>query len=94
MDLNPDEVRLKREMAEACQRVVGLFDRTKWNRTALLSFVATGRVDAIVTDNGAPADLVQSWRDHGVDVVLAEVQRVGSAERPPALRRDAAGGAA
>lgn len=88
MDLNPDEVRLKREMAEACQRVIGLFDRTKWNRTALLSFVSTDRVDAIVTDSGAPADLVHSWRDHGVDVVLAEVERVGSVERPPALHRD------
>src|SRR6059058_3942442 len=54
MDLNPEEVRLKRELAAACERVIGLFDGTKWQRSALLSFVAADRVDAIVTDTGAP----------------------------------------
>jgi DeoR/GlpR family transcriptional regulator of sugar metabolism len=29
MDLNPDEVRLKRELAAACERVIGIFDHTK-----------------------------------------------------------------
>ena len=54
MDLNPDEVRIKSEMAAACERVIGIFDGTKWHRTALLSFVAADRVDAIVTDTSAP----------------------------------------
>ena len=40
MDLNPEEVRIKQEMADACERVVGIFDSTKWHRSALLSFVA------------------------------------------------------
>jgi DeoR/GlpR family transcriptional regulator of sugar metabolism len=71
MDLNPDEVRLKQKMADACERVVGIFDSTKWHRNALLSFVAANRVDAIVTDSGAPADAVAAWRASGVEVVLA-----------------------
>jgi DeoR/GlpR family transcriptional regulator of sugar metabolism len=71
MDLNPEEVRIKREMADACDRVIGIFDYTKWQRTALLSFVPTQRVDALVTDDGAPAELVQEWRDRNVEVVLA-----------------------
>jgi DeoR/GlpR family transcriptional regulator of sugar metabolism len=75
MDLNPDEVRIKREMAEACERVVGVFDHTKWHRTALLTFVPTQRIDAIVTDDGAPSDLVREWRDHGIDVVTAASDR-------------------
>src|SRR3989454_8895760 len=29
MDLNPDEVRIKRELADACEQVVGVFDHTK-----------------------------------------------------------------
>ena len=33
MDLNPDEVRIKREMADACERVIGIFDGTKWHRS-------------------------------------------------------------
>src|SRR5947209_13819852 len=54
MDLNPEEVRIKRDMVEACERVVGILDHTKWRRTALLSFVQTEHVDAIVTDAAAP----------------------------------------
>jgi DeoR/GlpR family transcriptional regulator of sugar metabolism len=88
MDLNPEEVRLKQEMARACERVIGLFDRTKWNRTALLSFVPTEHVDAIVTDDGAPAELVEAWLAQGVDVVTAAPELAASGpERAPALRR-------
>ena len=71
MDLNPEEVRFKRELAEACEHVVGIFDRTKWERSALLSFVPAERVDTIVTDDGAPAELLQDWRDRKVRVVVA-----------------------
>jgi DeoR/GlpR family transcriptional regulator of sugar metabolism len=88
MDLNPDEVRIKREMAGACERVIGIFDRTKWHRTALLSFVQTERVDAIVTDDRAPRELVEEWREHDVDVVTAEPRPgLRPVERLPALRR-------
>jgi len=75
MDLNPEEARLKKELAAACERVIGIFDRTKWQRTALLSFVPADRVDAIVTDAGAPAELVKAWRELGVEVVTAEPER-------------------
>jgi len=71
MDLNPEEVRFKRELAEACEQVVGIFDRTKWERSALLSFVPAQRVDTIVTDDGAPVELLQEWRDRKVRVVVA-----------------------
>jgi DeoR/GlpR family transcriptional regulator of sugar metabolism len=74
MDLNPDEVRIKREMAEACERVIGIFDSTKWQRTALLSFVPSQRIDAIVTDANAPAEPVADWRERKVDVVLAPIE--------------------
>ncbi|WP_181813274.1 DeoR/GlpR family DNA-binding transcription regulator [Gaiella occulta] len=72
MDLNPEEVRLKQELASACERVIGIFDHTKWSRSALLSFVPAEGVHAIVTDADAPADLVEGWRDRGVDVVAVE----------------------
>src|SRR5437879_6427601 len=73
MDLNPEEVRIKSEMADVCERVIGVFDHTKWSRTALLSFVPTQRITAIVTDAGAPADLMKEWRDRKVEVVAAEL---------------------
>jgi DeoR/GlpR family transcriptional regulator of sugar metabolism len=89
MDLNPDEVRIKQEMADACDRVVAILDGTKWHRSALLSFVPAGNVHAIVTDVSAPAEQVGAWRERGIDVVVAEI---GSRERPSVrpidLRRD------
>jgi DeoR/GlpR family transcriptional regulator of sugar metabolism len=92
MDLNPDEVRIKQEMADACDRVVAILDGTKWHRSALLSFVPIDGVHAIVTDTSAPEDQVEAWRARGIDVVTAEV---GSRERRPVrpidLRREPPG---
>jgi len=88
MDLNPDEVRIKQEMAEACERVIGILDGTKWHRSALLTFVPADDVDTIVTDTSAPADQVAAWRARGTEVVAAEVApRERSPIRPIDLRR-------
>jgi DeoR/GlpR family transcriptional regulator of sugar metabolism len=88
MDLNPDEVRIKQEMADACERVIAIVDGTKWHRSALLSYVPAEAVHAIVTDTSAPAEQVEAWRSRGVDVVTAEVgSREGSPVRPMDLRR-------
>jgi DeoR/GlpR family transcriptional regulator of sugar metabolism len=88
MELNPDEVRIKQEMANACERVVGILDGTKWHRAALLSFVPTEKVDALVTDSGAPSTQVEAWRARGVEVVTAEPRRRERAlVRPRDLRR-------
>ena len=72
MDLNPDEVRIKQEMADACEQVYGIFDGTKWHRSALLAFVPVAELAGIVTDSTAPAAEVEAWRAAGVDVVVAD----------------------
>ena len=87
MDLNPDEVRIKREMADVCERVIGIVDGTKWHRTALLTFVATEQVDAIVTDTGAPSEEVEAWRAREVEIVCAEPADHAQPAPPPGLRR-------
>jgi DeoR/GlpR family transcriptional regulator of sugar metabolism len=85
MDLNPDEVRIKHEMAEACEQVFGIFDGTKWHRSALLAFVPVEDLAGIVTDSSAPVDEVESWRAAGVDVITVEP---GPREPPPLRPRD------
>jgi DeoR/GlpR family transcriptional regulator of sugar metabolism len=85
MDLNPEEVRIKQQMADACERVVGIFDGTKWRRSALLSFVSADRVDAIVTDTSAPADEIGAWRARGTEVVAVETE---ARRRAPVQPRD------
>jgi DeoR/GlpR family transcriptional regulator of sugar metabolism len=97
MDLNPDEVRIKQEMADACEQVYGIFDGTKWHRSALLAFVRAEDLAGIVTDSSAPVAEVGVWRAAGVDVLTVDPgPREPLPLRPRDLRRavrnDEAGG--
>jgi DeoR/GlpR family transcriptional regulator of sugar metabolism len=85
MDLNPDEVRIKQEMADACEQVYGIFDGTKWHRSALLAFVSAEELAGIITDSSAPTDEVEAWRGAGVDVISVDP---GPREPPPVRPRD------
>src|SRR6478609_5797420 len=88
MDLNPDEVRIKQEMADACEQVYGILDGTKWHRSALLSFVPSNELAGVITDSSAPADEVEAWRAAGIAVIAADPgPREPMAVRPPDLRR-------
>jgi DeoR/GlpR family transcriptional regulator of sugar metabolism len=82
MDLNPDEVRIKQEMADACELVFGILDGTKWHRSALLAFVPVEQLTGIITDSSAPADQVEAWRAGGVEVVTVDP----APREPPPLR--------
>jgi DeoR/GlpR family transcriptional regulator of sugar metabolism len=88
MDLNPDEVRIKQEMADACEQVYGIFDGTKWHRSALLAFVLVDQLAGIITDSSAPASEVEAWRGAGVEVVTVDPgPREPLPVRPRDLRR-------
>jgi DeoR/GlpR family transcriptional regulator of sugar metabolism len=87
MDLNPDEVRIKKEMASVCERVICIVDGSKWLRTALLPFVETDRLDAIVTDTSAPAEPVAAWRARGVEIVCVDPIEGAQPAAPADLRR-------
>ena len=66
MDLNPDEVRIKQEMADACEQVIGILDGTKWHRSALLSFVAVDDSTGSSPTRARPRTEVEAWRARGV----------------------------
>jgi DeoR/GlpR family transcriptional regulator of sugar metabolism len=88
MDLNPDEVRIKQEMADACELIYGILDGTKWHRSGLLSFAPREELTGIVTDSSAPADEVAAWRAAGVEVIITEAgPREPLPVRPLDLRR-------
>jgi len=87
MDLNPDEVRIKKEMASVCEHVICIVDGTKWHRTALLPFVDTDRLDTIVTDTSAPAEQVDAWRARDVEIVCVDPIEGAQPAAPTDLRR-------
>src|SRR3954468_10895933 len=85
MDLNPDEVRIKQEMADACERVYGILDGTKWHRSALLAFAPVDSLAGVITDPGAPPEEVEAWRAAGVQVITPDP---GPPEPLPVRPRD------
>ena len=97
MDLNPDEVRIKQEMADACEQVLRDPRRRRSGTAARCSRSSRSNDShGIVTDSSAPDDEVEAWRAAGVDVITADP---GPREPPPvrprdlrrAVRNDAAG---
>jgi DeoR/GlpR family transcriptional regulator of sugar metabolism len=69
-DLNDAEVSLKRGLIANVKQVVALVDSTKWGRLGFASFASIDLVDYIITDDGAPRDMVASLEKAGVRVVL------------------------
>jgi DeoR family transcriptional regulator of aga operon len=69
-DVSPDEAELKRPLVGMCRQVIATLDDTKWGRVGLVSFAALAQIHTVITDVGAPADLVAQVRAAGVEVVL------------------------
>jgi DeoR/GlpR family transcriptional regulator of sugar metabolism len=64
-------VLVKRAMLAAAQRRVLLVDHTKLGRVALHRVAPLTDFHTVVTDSGAPEELVRRMRDEGVPVVVA-----------------------
>ncbi len=69
-DSMEEEAQLKRSMVATARRVVAIVDHTKWGRAAVATFCRTDRIDAVITDAAAPAELVVSLEKLGIPVHL------------------------
>jgi DeoR family transcriptional regulator of aga operon len=58
-------------MATRARRVVALADSSKLGRSGFTTIVPLSQVDVLITDTGAPADIVAMIRAAGVEVILA-----------------------
>jgi DeoR/GlpR family transcriptional regulator of sugar metabolism len=70
-EYNLDDARVKRAALEIARRIVVVADATKLGRVAFARICPVEQVDILVTDRNAPADLVASLEDAGVEVRLA-----------------------
>jgi DeoR/GlpR family transcriptional regulator of sugar metabolism len=64
-------IEIQRAMIQAAQRVIFCFDHTKFGRKSVSRLCDVEVIDAIVTDRGAPDDLVKALRQRGVEVIVA-----------------------
>lgn len=69
-DVNLDEVAMKKAMVDRCRRVVGVFDARKWGKVAAATFAPIDRIDTIISDNKASADLVEQLQQRHIEVIL------------------------
>src|SRR5436190_15406302 len=64
---------IQRAMIAAVQKVIFCFDHTKFGRQSVLPLCDLECVDAVVTDNKAPAELITGLRAKGIQVLVADV---------------------
>jgi DeoR/GlpR family transcriptional regulator of sugar metabolism len=65
---------IQHAMIAAAQKVIFCFDSSKLGRKSVSRLCGLDCIDAIVTDSGAPPQLVRELQDRGIDVLLAPVE--------------------
>jgi DeoR family fructose operon transcriptional repressor len=66
-------IEIQRAMINAARKVIFCFDHSKFGRQSLSTLCDLETIDTIVTDKGAPADLVKALRKRGLEVIVAPV---------------------
>jgi DeoR/GlpR family transcriptional regulator of sugar metabolism len=69
-DVSADEADVKRELVSMCRQKIAVLDATKWGQIGLASFATVESLDVVITDSGAPANLIETVRALGVEVLL------------------------
>lgn len=64
---------IQRAMVRAAQKVIFCLDHTKFGRQSLMPLCDLEAIDTIVTDAGAPADMVGELRARGIEVQIASL---------------------
>jgi len=77
-DATEEEAHIKRLMVRAATDVVAVVDHTKWGRAGFATFCPTERLTAVITDEAAPAEMIEALRARGIDVLC-----VARSDGPP-----------
>ena len=78
---NPLDGETKRAMASIAERVIVLVDHSKLGRRAPIRIGPLALVDVLVTDSQASAEQVDSLREAGITVVVADLQGTDAPSR-------------
>ena len=69
-DATEEEAQIKRAMVGPAREVFAIIDHTKWGRASFATFCRTERITCVISDAGAPQDMVAELRASGIDVRL------------------------
>lgn len=70
-DTSLEEVELKQRIIARCPEVIVVIDSSKLGRVALARFASLEQISRLVTDDGAPAELIREIEARGVEVLIA-----------------------
>lgn len=68
MDISVEEAQTKRFMADACDKVYGLFDASKMDGFGLHAFVDPDNIAGLFTNDAVRSDFTNEWGERGVPV--------------------------
>lgn len=71
-DVTEEEAALKRHIVAAARHVIAMIDHTKWDRVGVATFCPLEQISLIITDTAAPARLVATIRERGIEVVQVQ----------------------
>lgn len=69
-DVNQYEVELKRHMVDRCKEVIAVVDSSKWGQVAFATFASLDQIDCVISDAGAPAEMVATLNEKGIKTRL------------------------
>jgi DeoR family transcriptional regulator of aga operon/DeoR family fructose operon transcriptional repressor len=69
-DLHLGFVEQKKTICKKARSVIGVIDSTKWGIVSLASFVEVGDIDIVVTDKGAPKDMVATLENKNTEIII------------------------
>jgi DeoR/GlpR family transcriptional regulator of sugar metabolism len=72
---DPLEIELLQQIVEKASEVIAVIDSSKFGVTGLASFARIDQLHYIVTDAGAPPDMIAALREQGTQVLTATVER-------------------
>jgi len=72
MDSPLIEVEIKQTVMPRCQEVIAVVDGSKFGRSSLATIVPLSGISRIVTDEGAPPQLLAAFREQGVEILVAK----------------------
>ncbi len=77
-------IEIQRAMLKAAGKVILCVDHTKFGRKSVAQLCGLEAIDTIVTDEAAPADLIEALRSRGLNIVIAgdEVRHLAGEPQP------------
>jgi DeoR/GlpR family transcriptional regulator of sugar metabolism len=63
-------VTIKCSLVRLAKQVIAIVDSSKWGRVSFASFASLDQIDCIITDEGAPLEMVQALQARGIEVII------------------------